>query len=112
LPSRQVLPPRRWRWRLRAHAQQFHAQRAEPDTASLTEVQKASLRRLEELLAVVNTGDSAAILSYLEANTVNTPVEEMMTMAASRGSIAATASISCARPLVLKARSWESSATD
>ena len=33
------------------------AQQAEPDPASLNEVQKASLKRLKEMLAVVNTGD-------------------------------------------------------
>ena len=47
-----------------------HAQQAQPDPASLTEVQKASLKHLKELLAVVNTGDHAALVSYVKANTV------------------------------------------
>jgi CubicO group peptidase (beta-lactamase class C family) len=47
-----------------------HAQQAPPDPASLTEAQKASLKHLKELLAVVNTGDHAAIVSYFKANTV------------------------------------------
>lgn len=64
-----------------AHAQTFRTQATQPDTASLNEAQKASLRHLKELLAVVNTGDSPAVVSYLKANTA-TPqaVEEIVTM--------------------------------
>jgi CubicO group peptidase (beta-lactamase class C family) len=50
------------------------AQPAEPDPASLTDVQKTSLKRLKEWLAVVNTGDVASIVSYLKTNTVKKPV--------------------------------------
>lgn len=44
-----------------------------PNPALLTQAQKASLKHLEQLLAVVNTGDDAAIVSYLEANSVKAP---------------------------------------
>ena len=50
-----------------------HAQQAEPDPASLTEVQNAGVKRLKELIEVLNTGDHAAMVSYLKANTIQAP---------------------------------------
>ena len=50
-----------------------HAQQEQPDPASLSEAQKVSLKHLKELLAVVNAGDHAGIVSYLKANTVKRP---------------------------------------
>jgi hypothetical protein len=39
-----------------------HAQPAQPDPATLSEAQKVSLTHLKELLAVLNSGDHAAIV--------------------------------------------------
>lgn len=65
---------------------QWRSQPTEPDPASLTDVQKASLRHLKELLAVVNTADSAAIVAYLRAHTAEPrTVEEMVTIAGLTG---------------------------
>lgn len=49
------------------------AQHAQPDPAVLTEAQKASLKYLHEVLAVVNTGDPAAVRKYFKANSVKKP---------------------------------------
>ena len=50
-----------------------HAQQAQPDGASLTDAQKASLKHLKEVLAVVNTGDPVAIRAYIKAHSVKKP---------------------------------------
>jgi CubicO group peptidase (beta-lactamase class C family) len=47
-----------------------HAQQAQPDAAPLTEAQTAGVKRLEEVIAVLNTGDYASIRAYFEANSV------------------------------------------
>lgn len=47
-----------------------HAQQAQPDEPRQTEASAAGLKRLHEVLAVLNTGDPAAIRAYFEANTV------------------------------------------
>lgn len=47
-----------------------HAQQA-PDTAPLTEAQTAGVRRLEEIIEVLNTGDYAKTRAYFEANSVD-----------------------------------------
>jgi D-alanyl-D-alanine carboxypeptidase len=51
---------------------QLRAQPTEPDPASLTDVQKASLTRMKEVLEVVNTGNHATIVAYFKANAVKT----------------------------------------
>jgi D-alanyl-D-alanine carboxypeptidase len=50
-----------------------HAQQAQPDTAPLTEAQTAGVRRLKEVIAVLNTGDYATIRAYFEANSLPLP---------------------------------------
>jgi CubicO group peptidase (beta-lactamase class C family) len=47
-----------------------HAKQTQPDAASLTPVQAAGVKRLKEVLAVINSGDPAAIRAYFETNTV------------------------------------------
>ena len=47
------------------------AQQVQPDTASLTEVQAAGVRRLKEMIEVLNTGDYAKMRAYFEANSVD-----------------------------------------
>jgi CubicO group peptidase (beta-lactamase class C family) len=48
------------------------AQQAQPDPAPLTEAQTAGVRRLKEVIEVLNTGDYATIRAYVEANSVHT----------------------------------------
>lgn len=48
------------------------AQQAQPDPAPLTEAQAAGVKRLEEVIEVLNTGDYATMRAYLEANSVHT----------------------------------------
>jgi CubicO group peptidase (beta-lactamase class C family) len=50
-----------------------HAQQAKPEPASLTEVQNAGVKRLKELIEVMNTGDHPVMVSYLKANTIKAP---------------------------------------
>jgi len=50
-----------------------HAQQAQPATAPLTEAQTAGVRRLNEVIEVLNTGDYATIRAYIEANSVGVP---------------------------------------
>jgi CubicO group peptidase (beta-lactamase class C family) len=47
------------------------AQQAQPDPAPLTEAQTAGVRRLKEMIAVLNTGDYAKTRAYFEANSVD-----------------------------------------
>ena len=47
------------------------AQQAQPDPAPLTEAQTAGVRRLKELIEVLNTADYAKIRAYFEANSVD-----------------------------------------
>jgi len=44
-----------------------HAQHVQPDTASLTEGQTAGVRRVKEMIGVLNTGDYAKMRAYFEA---------------------------------------------
>ena len=48
-----------------------HAQQAPPDAAPLTEAQTAGVRRLKEIIEVLNTGDYAKTRAYFEANSVD-----------------------------------------
>ena len=50
-----------------AHPQQ----KAQSDTAPLTEAQTAGVRRLKEIIEVLNTGDYAKTRAYFEANSVD-----------------------------------------
>jgi CubicO group peptidase (beta-lactamase class C family) len=50
-----------------------HAQQAQPDTATLTEAQTAGLRRLKEVIEVLNSGDYDTIRAYFDANSVGAP---------------------------------------
>jgi CubicO group peptidase (beta-lactamase class C family) len=54
-----------------ARAQQ--APHAQPDSAPLTEVQTAGVKRLKEVIEVLNTGDSATMRAYFEANSLPPP---------------------------------------
>ena len=47
------------------------AQQAPPDPAPLTETQTAGVRRLKEVIEVLNTGDHAKTRAYFEANSVD-----------------------------------------
>ena len=49
------------------------AQQAQPDPAPLTEAQTAGVRRLKEMIEVLNTGDYATIRAYFEANSLPLP---------------------------------------
>ena len=49
------------------------AQPAQPDPALLTEAQTAGVRRLTEVIEVLNTGDYATIRAYFEANSLPLP---------------------------------------
>jgi D-alanyl-D-alanine carboxypeptidase len=49
-----------------------HTQQKATDTAPLTEVQTAGVKRVKEIIEVLNTGDYATIRAYLEANSVHT----------------------------------------
>jgi len=46
------------------------AQQAQPNPAPMTEAQTAGVRRLEEMIEVLNTGDYAKMRAYFEANSV------------------------------------------
>ena len=48
-----------------AHAQQ------QPDAAPLTEVQQAAVKRLNEILELINSGDYAKTRAYFEANSAD-----------------------------------------
>ena len=50
-----------------------HAQQSQTDTTRMTEVQVASVKRLKEMLEVLNTGDYAKMRAYFEANSVGAP---------------------------------------
>ena len=50
-----------------------HGQQAQLDTTSLTELQIAGVRRLKEMIEVLNTGDHAKMRAYFEANSVGAP---------------------------------------
>ena len=47
------------------------AQQAQPDPAPLTEAQTAGVRRLKEVIEVLNMGDYAKTRAYFEANSVD-----------------------------------------
>jgi CubicO group peptidase (beta-lactamase class C family) len=47
------------------------AQQAQPDPAPLTEAQTAGVKRLKEVIEVLNTGDHAKTRAYFEANSVD-----------------------------------------
>ena len=47
------------------------AQQAQPDPAPLTEAQTAGVKRLKEIIEVLNTGDYAKTRAYFEANSVD-----------------------------------------
>ena len=49
-----------------------HAQ-AQPDTAARSEAQTAGVKRLKEIIEVLNTGDYAKTRAYFEANSVGAP---------------------------------------
>ena len=54
-------------------AQAQQAQQAQPDPASLTEAQTAGVKRLREVIEVLNTGDYVTIRAYFEANSLPLP---------------------------------------
>jgi CubicO group peptidase (beta-lactamase class C family) len=49
------------------------AQQAPPDPAPMTEAQTAAVKRLKEMLEVLNTGDYEKMRAYFDANSVGTP---------------------------------------
>ena len=49
------------------------AQQAPVDTTSLTDLQRAGVKRLREMSDVLNTGDHAKMRAYFEANSVGAP---------------------------------------
>jgi CubicO group peptidase (beta-lactamase class C family) len=56
-----------------------HAQQAQPDAALLTEAQAAGVKRLHEVIEVLNTGDYATMRAYFEENSVVPPAPPGMT---------------------------------
>ena len=44
---------------------------AQSDTTPLTDAQTAGVRRLQEVIEVLNTGDYATIRAYFEANSIH-----------------------------------------
>jgi CubicO group peptidase (beta-lactamase class C family) len=49
-----------------------HGQQEQPNAAPFTEAQTAGVKRLQEVIEVLNTGDYATIRAYVEVNTVHT----------------------------------------